>query len=77
MKDPVHHRKSVQKEVIRSTRRAAATEVPQSATIETPLNAYPEVKDDRIDNDHRLDHDGKRKIPLHFVRHSTQREHMH
>lgn len=77
MKDPVHHRRAVQREILRSSRREVETG--------SLLNHAPAVLKEtsilasaaQIDHDNRLDFDGKRKIPLHFVRPTSQRQHLH
>lgn len=78
MKDPVHHRKTVQKEVLRSTRRDAALGGSSSSNSESTavIETSSSNIDERVNHDHRQDHDGKRKIPLQYVRHTTG-ERMH
>lgn len=74
MKDPVHHRKNVQKQVIRSSRRHPSTsllEYPSSPLVILHAESLPApVK--RIDRDLRLDNDSKRKMPLDFIRRTGQ-----
>lgn len=70
MKDPVHHRKAVQKQVIRSTRREAASADRMTSNSPVTLSyekGEQKQNDVRVDHDQRRDFDSKRKISLEFV----------
>lgn len=69
MKDPVHHRKAVQKQVIRFSRRQS-TETP--LTNNTVANTVPQEtlvlnSGPRFNHDQRLDHEGKRRILFNTI----------
>lgn len=73
MKDPVHHRKNVQKQVIRSSRRQPTNSViyPSSPLVLLHSEAHPAAAK-HINHDLRLDNDSKRKMPLDFIRRTGQ-----
>jgi hypothetical protein len=88
MKDPAHHRKTVQKEVIRSSRNQPNPGNPTTLSVanHTTVLTIPEETSSlhptfnsvaRVNHDWRLDFDSKRKMPLDYIRHTRQRERMH
>lgn len=79
MKDPVHHRKAVQKQVIRSTRRANATSDLMTSTAPITLSYEKGKQQDNVRSNHdqRLDFDSKRKISLEFVHPKPRNTNVH